>query len=133
MGRLTKIVGEFMGVKFEVKPTPIRFDKVIEERKQMLFDWYKENHPNVHKKLTSDKYTIDDFTFEELNHVNSWMLDEDFRAKYCKFTADKCMKLAKELPDSVWKSDDLEIGTIEESWDFFTKRRQVPINGVGVL
>ena len=36
MGRITKVTGEFMGVRFEVKPTPIRFDKVVEERRQML-------------------------------------------------------------------------------------------------
>ena len=133
MGRITKVTGEFMGVRFEVEPTPIRFDKIIEERRNMLFDWYKEKHPGIHKKLSSDKYTIDDFTIEELNNVNSWMYDEEFRANYCKFTAEKCMALSKTLSMSVWKSDDLEVGTIEEAWDFFTKRRQVPINGVGVL
>jgi len=26
MSRITKVKGEFMGVPFEVKPTPIRFD-----------------------------------------------------------------------------------------------------------
>ena len=34
MGRITKVTGEFMGVRFEVKPTPIRFDKIKIDR-----DW----------------------------------------------------------------------------------------------
>ena len=52
MGRITKVTGEFMGVRFEVKPTPIRFDKIIEGRREILMEWYKENHPELHKKLT---------------------------------------------------------------------------------
>ena len=62
MGRITKVTGEFMGVRFEVKPTPIRFDKVVEERRQMLLGWYKDNHPKLHKKLEDDKASVDDYT-----------------------------------------------------------------------
>ena len=133
MGRITKVTGEFMGVRFEVKPTPIRVDKVVEERRQMLLGWYKENHPKLHKKLDNDKISIDDYTMEDLEALNGWRLDEEFRAKYCKYTAQHCMKLDKEITDDTWKSDDLELGTLEEAWDFFTNRRQVPSNGVGVL
>ena len=42
------------------------------------------------------------------------------------------MKLDKPIDKETWKSDDLELGTLEEAWDFFTNRRQVPIDGVGV-
>ena len=43
------------------------------------------------------------------------------------------MKLETPIKDDVWKSDELELGTLEEAWDFFTNRRQVPLDGVGVL
>ena len=70
MGRITKVTGEFMGVRFEVKPTPIRFDKIIEERRNMLMNWYKENHPKLHKKLDNDKISIDDYTMEDLSLIH---------------------------------------------------------------
>ena len=70
---------------------------------------------------------------KDLKAINGWRMDEEFRAKYCKFTAEHCMKLEVPIKDDVWKSDELELGTIEEAWDFFTNRRQVPLDGVGVL
>lgn len=133
MGRITKVTGEFMGVRFEVKPTPIRFDKVVEERRQMLLDWYKEHHPKTYKKIEKGNTEIDEYNLDDLEAINAWRLDEEFRAKYCKFTAEKCMKLEKNIDDKTWRSDDLELGTLEEAWDFFTVRRQVPSNGVGAL
>ncbi len=133
MGRITKVQGEFMGVRFDVKPTPIRFDKIVKERRDMLMNWYKEKHPKLHKKLDDDKVSVDDYTIEDLDALNAWRLDEEFRAKYCKYTAEHCMKLEKNITDAIWKSDDLELGTLEEAWDFFTNRRQVPSNGVGLL
>jgi len=133
MGRITKIQGEFMGVGFEVKPTPIRFDKIVQERRDMLMNWYKENHPKTHKKLIDDKVSNDDYTMQDVEALNSWRLDEEFRAKYCEYTATNCMKLDKTIDSKTWKSDELELGTLEEAWDFFTNRRQVPTNGVGVL
>ena len=133
MGRITKVKGEFMGVEFEVKPTPIRFDKIIEDRRQMLLDWYKQKHPKTHKKIISDTVSFEDYDAKDLEAINGWRMDEEFRAKYCKFTAEHCMKLEVPIKDDVWKSDELELGTIEEAWDFFTNRRQVPLDGVGVL
>lgn len=133
MGRITKVMGEFMGVRFEVKPTPIRFDKIVEDRRQMLLGWYKQNHPKTHKKIISESANFEDYNTQDLEAINGWRMDEEFRAKYCKFTADHCMKLETPIKDNVWKSDELELGTLEEAWDFFTNRRQVPINGVGVL
>jgi len=46
---------------------------------------------------------------------------------------DHSMSLSRTLDKKVWESDDLELGTIEEAWDFFTSRRQVPLNGLGQL
>jgi len=133
MGRITKVTGEFMGVRFEVKPTPIRFDKIMDERRNMLMNWYKEHHPKLENKLNDDKVSVDDYTMEDLDGLNAWRLDEEFRSKYCKYTADHCLKLDKPIDSKTWKSDELELGTLEEAWDFFTNRRQVPTNGVGVL
>jgi len=65
MGRITKVKGEFMGVGFEVKPTPIRFDKVIEDRRQMLLNWYKEKHPKTHKKIISDTVSFEDYNVKQ--------------------------------------------------------------------
>jgi len=133
MSRITKVKGEFMGVPFEVKPTPIRFDKIVEERRQMMLDWHKQNHPELHEKLLDENVTMDDYTLEDLQALNAWRMDVDFRARYCKYTADNCMKLLKPLSDEIWSSDDLELGTLEEAWDFFTNKRQVPSNGLGLL
>jgi len=122
-----------MGVPFEVKPTPIRFDKIVEERRQMMLDWHKQNYPELHEKLLDENVTMDDYTLEDLQALNAWRMDVDFRARYCKYTADNCMKLLKPLSDEIWSSDDLELGTLEEAWDFFTNKRQVPSNGLGLL
>jgi len=123
--RITKITGEMNGAEFEVKPTPINFNKIDDQKRDMLRDWYKENHPKLYKKISDDKMTIEDYTGEDLVAMQSWLEDVEFRAKYLKFMADKCMKFRKEPSASIWKSDDLEYGTIEEAWDFFTKRRSV--------
>lgn len=126
MGRITKIKGEFMGVNFETKATPIRFDKLIDQRKDMLMQWYKDNVPSVHEKLSQDTVSFEDFSNEELEGINKWKLDETFRADYLKFIANTCMKFDKPIPEEVWASDELELSTIEEAWDFFIQRRQIP-------
>ena len=130
MSRITKVKGEFMGVEFEVKPTPIRLDKVIDERRDMLLDWYKEHEPALHAKLIDDTLTIDDYSIDDVRAMDSWKHDIDFRARYCKFTASKSIKLRSELTEEIWRSDELELGTLEEAWDFFINRRQVPLSGV---
>ncbi len=130
MGRITKVQGTFMEVKFQVKPTPIRFDKIVDDRRDMLRGWMKENHPKTYEKVMNEELSLEDYDLDDLNALNAWRLDADFRAEYCKYTADHCMKLDKPLADDIWKSDDLELGTLEEAWDFFTNRRQVPLSGV---
>jgi hypothetical protein len=119
-----------MGVKFEVKPTPIRFDKIVETRREMLQEWMKENHPDTYNKVMNDDISFDEYNLGDLEAINAWRLDVEFRSKYCKYTAENCMNLDKKLDDNVWESDDLELGTLEEAWDFFTNRRQVPLTGV---
>lgn len=130
MSRITKVKGTFMGVKFEVKPTPIRFDKIVETRREMLQEWMKENHPDTYNKVMNDDISFDEYNLDDLEAINAWRLDVEFRSKYCKYTAENCMNLDKKLDDNVWESDDLELGTLEEAWDFFTNRRQVPLTGV---
>lgn len=124
-----------MGVDFEVKPTPINIAKVKEDKKNMLMDWYKEKYPSLHDKVdkinesTDPDSSLDDLDWDDITNLDSWRLDVDFRSKYCKFMADSCMSFAKAIPDDVWRSDSLEHGTIQEAWDFFTNRLQVPNNG----
>ena len=130
MSRITKIKGEFMGVEFEIKPTPIRLDKVLEERKNMLLDWYKENDEEIYEKITKKDQNVEDYTWEDIERLDAWKHDVDFRVRYCKYTADKSMKMRSTLTDEIWASDELELGTLEEAWDFFTNRRQVPLSGV---
>ena len=130
MSRITKVQGTFMGVKFQVKPTPIRFDKIVETRRDMLRDWMKENHPNTYDKVMDENISLEDYDMDDLEALNAWRLDVKFRAEYCKYTAENCIKLDKPLSEDVWGSDDLELGTLEEAWDFFTNRRQVPLSGV---
>lgn len=119
-----------MGVKFQVKPTPIRFDKIVETRRDMLREWMKENHPSTYEKVMDENISLEDYDINDLEALNAWRLDVEFRAEYCKYTAENCMQLDKPLSDDIWQSDDLELGTLEEAWDFFTNRRQVPLSGV---
>jgi hypothetical protein len=119
-----------MGVNFEVKPTPIRHDIIKEKSKDMLMGWYKENHPDLYDKINKDEVDPDEFTMSDINNLEAWRLDEEFRAKYCKFQAESCMRFEKDIPDEVWASDELELGTIQEAWDFFTGMRTVPFDGV---
>lgn len=129
MSRITKIEGDFMGVKFEVKPTPIKFREVEKQRRDMLLDWYKENHPDTHAKLIDEETKPEDYTQEDVEALEAWLLDVEFRAKYLQFMSEASMKLSKPLSEDIWKSDDLEYGTIEEAWDFFTKRQSIPRSG----
>lgn len=130
MSRITKIEGDFMGVRFEVKPTPIKFREIEKQRRDMLLEWYKENHPDTHAKLIDDETDIEQYTQEDIDALEAWLNDVEFRAKYLRFMSEASMKLSKPLSEEIWKSDDLEYGTIEEAWDFFTKRQSVPKGGV---
>lgn len=123
--RITKITGDMNGYAFEVKATPIKFAKIDDQRRDMIREWYKKNHPKLHKKIVKDKVDMEDFTGQDLVDMQSWLEDVEFRAEYLKFQAMSCMKFKKEPDESIWASDDLEYSTIEEAWDFFTKRRSV--------
>lgn len=138
MSRITKIEGDFMGVRFEVKPTPINIDEVIDGVRDTLKEWYKENEPEVYKKMDGNKLDLD-ITGEEddgelerisklIDSLNAWKKDEEFRAEYLKKMANACMDFKKQPQDEVWARPDIEYSTIREAWDFFCERRSVPIS-----
>lgn len=133
--RLEQIDGNFHGIHFYVKPTPIAIRKIAAEIDEMIRSWYKENHPEVLDKYYSDN-DIKNATDEELKEIADyfeaqlkWMEDVEFRSKYCRKMAETAMAFDKPVPDEVWESDNLEWSTIREAWDFFRGRRTAPRNG----
>lgn len=127
--RITQIEGNFMGVDFYIKPTPLNVEDLDDTRRDMIMSWYQENQPEVHAKLDQGA-ALEDYTVEDVENMNAWKKDVDFRTQYLKFMAETCMQFAKPMSDDIWSSDDIELSTITEAWDFFTERRLVPSNGV---
>jgi hypothetical protein len=127
--RLTDIEGWFMGIRFSVKPTPLNIEDIDKKRREMLMDWYKANAPELHSKLEAG-VPLDDYTIEDADSINGWKKDVEFRSEYLKFWANACMRFEKPIADDVWSSDEIELSTISEAWDFFTERRMIPYSGV---
>ena len=127
--RITQIEGNFMGVDFYIKPTPLNVEDLDDTRRDMIMSWYQENQPEVYAKLDQGA-SLEDYTVEDVENMNAWKKDVDFRTQYLKFMAETCMQFAKPMSDDIWSSDDIELSTITEAWDFFTERRLVPSNGV---
>jgi len=50
--RITKIEGNFMGVKFVVKPTPLNVNQLEEEQRELLLSWYKEHQRMYGNEMT---------------------------------------------------------------------------------
>lgn len=114
-----------MGVEFYVKPTPLNINELEEKNRNMLLDWYKEHYPTTAEKLSGES-EFSDYTAEDINALNAWRLDVEFRSKYLRGMAEACMSFAKPLPEDTWVRDDLEYSTIREAWDFFSEKRLVP-------
>jgi hypothetical protein len=127
--RITQIEGNFMGVDFYIKPTPLNVEDLDDTRRDMIMSWYEENQPEVYEKLNKGA-ALEDYTVEDVENMNAWKKDVDFRTRYLKFMAETCMQFAKPMNDDIWSSDDIELSTITEAWDFFTERRLVPSSGV---
>lgn len=133
--RLLQIDGNFHGVHFQVKPTPIAIRKFEREVNEMLRGWFEEHHPEVLSKTYTEK-DIREASPEQLEEISEffsaqmkWMEDEEFRAKYCRKMAEYCMAFDSEVPEEIWTSDELEYSTIREAWDFFCGRRRIPQSG----
>lgn len=122
--RLTRIEGTFMGIGFQVKPVPMNLEDIDEKQRNMLMDWYGENHPSLKEKLDGDA-DVDSFTVDELKAVTAWKKDVAFRSKYIKFLATSCMDFDKQVPEDYWAMDELPYSVVKEAWDFFTERRSV--------
>lgn len=127
--RITQIEGNFMGVDFYIKPTPLNVEELDDTRRDMIMSWYEENQPEVYEKLNKGA-ALEDYTVEDVENMNAWKKDVDFRTRYLKFMSETCMQFAKPMNDDIWSSDDIELSTITEAWDFFTERRLVPSSGV---
>jgi len=123
--RIRKIEGNFMGVEFYVKPTPLNINELEEKNRNMLLDWYKEHYPDTAAKLSGEA-EFSEYTNEDINALNAWRLDVEFRSKYLRSMAESCMAFAKPIPEETWVRDDLEYSTIREAWDFFSEKRLVP-------
>jgi len=122
--RITKIEGKFMGIPFTVKPTPLNVNQLEKEQRQMLLDWYKEHHPETAQKL-EDGVDFDNYTQEDVDALNAWRQDVEFRAKYLRKMAETCMDFSKPIPEDTWERDDVAFSTIKEAWDFFCEKRLV--------
>lgn len=123
--RIRKIEGNFMGVEFYVKPTPLNVNEVEEKHRDMLMGWYEQNYPSTADKLKGDT-EFSQYTEEDIKALNAWRLDVDFRSEYLKSMAEACMAFTKPISGDTWKRDDLEYSTIREAWDFFCEKRLVP-------
>lgn len=133
--RIEQIDGEFHGIHFQVKPTPIAIRKIENEVADMMREWYKKHHPDVLDKYYTEK-DIRSASPEQLKEIADyfekqyvWMEDVEFRARYCRTMAEAAMAFDKPVPDDVWESDGLEFSTIQEAWGFFCGRRTPPRSG----
>lgn len=136
MSRLTKIEGEFHGVKFEVNPTPIAIDEIQEEIDQMMIDWYEENEPDYVDTFKEglSKEDVETMSNEELakkmKQAKSWMKDKEFRAEYLRKKMNYAVTFKGKVDEDIWESDMLALSTINEAWDFFCGNRRVPQDGL---
>jgi len=123
--RITKIEGKFMGIPFTVKPTPLNVNQLEKDQRQMLLDWYKEHHNETYEKLQSDT-PIEEYTNGDVEALNAWREDVEFRAQYLRKMAEACMDFSKAVPEDTWVRDDIAFSTIKEAWDFFCEKRLAP-------
>ena len=123
--RIRKIEGNFMGIDFHVKPTPLNVNQLEEDHRDMLMAWYEESYPSTAEKLKGDT-DFSQYDENDIKALNAWRLDVEFRSTYLRSMAESCMNFAKPIPEDTWKRDDLEYSTIKEAWDFFCEKRLIP-------
>lgn len=129
--------GEMNGYKFSVKPKSLLARKVDKELREEMREWQEQNNKEYmeyskeHSDEINEALKNKDFTAEvfiDAPESKEWMEDEEFRAKRWKKMADCAMSFQKAPPASLWKSDELEYGMVELAWDFFTGKREVPMD-----
>lgn len=132
--RLIKLEGELNGHKFSVKPESMKALKVKKELEKDMKEWQEKNNKEFidfvkkYDKELADKNV--DALPDDIPENKEWIEDVDFRSKRFKKMADACMSFKKPVPSSLWASDELEYGIINEAWDFFIGRRKVPMDGI---
>lgn len=131
------IKGEMNGYKFSVKPKSLLARKVDKELKEEMrewqetnnkeyIDWQKKHSEEIERALEAKDYGAD--VFLNAPESKEWLDDADFRSKRFKKMADACMVFEKTPKKELWESDEIEYGMIEIAWDFFTGKRQMPMN-----
>lgn len=132
--RLIKLEGELNGHKFSVKPESLKAIKVKKELEKEMKEWQEKNNKEFIDFMKKYDKELAKNDFDSLpNNIpdsNEWLEDEEFRAKRFSKMAHTCMEFKEKPPASLWKSDELEYGIINEAWDFFTGRRKVPMEGI---
>lgn len=129
--------GEMNGYKFSVKPKSLLARKVDKELREELKQWQEENNKEYMEYLKKNEeefnaalknrdYTADVIT--EAPDGKDWMEDAEFRAKRWKKMAEHCMEFDKNPPAKLWESEELEYGMVEMAWDFFTGKREIPMD-----
>lgn len=124
------------GYTFSVKSKTFASKKVQREIEDDLMNWYKTNNKSLHDALKkfeeqmkkeNNPDALNGFTKSDME---AWHEDEVFRSERMKKMAVASMKFDKEPPESLWKSEDLEVGKIELAYSFFTGVRQIPIDAI---
>ena len=132
--RLISLDGEMNGHKFSVKPESLKALRLKKELEKEMQDWQEKNNKefiDFVKKYDKELANNDvDALPDSIPENKEWLEDEEFRAKRFSKMAHACMDFKDNPPASLWKSDELEYGVIQEAWDFFIGRRKVPMKGI---
>lgn len=129
--RLIKIDGELNGYKFTVKPESLSALKADKELKQDMKEWQEKNNKEFVDYMNKYEKQIASNDFESIPDIpesKDWREDASFRAKRFKKMADYALNFNEQPPESLWKSEDIEYGVLNEAWDFFMGKRQTPMN-----
>lgn len=129
--RLITLEGELNGHKFKVKPESLVALRVDKELRDDMKAWQEKNNKEFiefSKKYDKELNERDIDNLPEIPEYVDWKTDEDFRAERFEKMANACMDFKTNPPKSLWKSEELEYGIIDEAWDFFTGKRKAPMN-----
>lgn len=129
--RLVKIEGELNGYRFTIKPESLTALKADKELKQDHKKWQEEHNKEFVEYMNKYERQIASNDFEAIPDIpesKDWREDVEYRAKRFKKMADYALDFAEKPPASLWKSEDIEYGVLNEAWDFFVGKRQTPMN-----
>lgn len=123
------------GIPFEVKPTTVKASIISEELRKEMSDWMEANNKDWLKFVKEHSSEIANDSLDLSGNIpeyKDWIMDADFRGKRFKKMAYASMSFESKVPSSLWASDELEYSQIEEAFDFFTRKRSIPENGISL-